>query len=304
MLPIKMKIDESFLDAEIRNGYSISNNMKKIWAVLLDLLNEFSRVCEKNNIQWFADAGTILGAARHKGFIPWDDDIDVMMTRENYNKLCEIAEFEFSQPYFFQTEYNDFGSIRGHAQLRNSLTTGILSSEKEMKLKINQGIFLDIFPVDNIPDDYKQRAKFIKKVEKARLRTYRIGSITSRYIKKGNSFRDKVKAMLHFFLKNNKKLEIKYYKKYEILEQKYLNIKTLEVAKLFIFPFKERRIWKSEWLDDVTYLDFEMIKIPVPIGYIDLLDKFYGNWHEFKIGTSTHGGVLFDAEKSYKEYIK
>jgi len=126
--------------------------MSELSAVLFDLLSEFIRVCDKYNIRWYADGGTILGAVRHKGMIPWDDDIDVMMIRSEYERFLKEAKDEFKHPYFLQTEQTDKGSIRGHAQLRNSLTTGILKSEQYLNCPFNQGLFIDIFPIDNIPD--------------------------------------------------------------------------------------------------------------------------------------------------------
>ena len=104
MVPLQLKIDETFFLPEERNGYMVSSEMKKVWAVELDLLNEFARVCDKYRLKWFAHAGTMLGAVRHHGFIPWDDDIDVVMPREDYERLCSIGSSEFSRPYFFQNE--------------------------------------------------------------------------------------------------------------------------------------------------------------------------------------------------------
>ena len=69
--------------------------MKKVWAVELDLLNEFARVCKEHDLKWFAHAGTLLGAIRHQGFIPWDDDIDVTMPRADYIQLCNVAPKAF-----------------------------------------------------------------------------------------------------------------------------------------------------------------------------------------------------------------
>ena len=134
-LPIKIHLPDGFLDEEIRNGYTISHEMKEIWAVELDLLVEFDRVCKENGLKYFASCGTKLGAVRHHGFIPWDDDVDVMMLRDEYDKLCKIAPQLFAYPYFFQTEETDKGSARGHAQLRNSKTTAILKSEASMGFK-------------------------------------------------------------------------------------------------------------------------------------------------------------------------
>ena len=153
MIDLKLDIPKEFLDEEERCGFHITKKQKEVWAVELDLLVELDRVCKKYNLKYCATGGTLLGAIRHKGFIPWDDDIDVMMLRDDYEKLCNIAPQEFKDPYFFQTEYSDPGSLRRHAQFRNSNTTGILSTEFPLRKPINQGIFLDIFPQDNVIDD-------------------------------------------------------------------------------------------------------------------------------------------------------
>ena len=107
MIELNINIPDSFLDEEERCGYIVSKQMKEVWAVELDLLAELLRVCKKHGIKVFASGGTMLGAIRHKGFIPWDDDIDMMMFRSDYDKLCAIAAEEFVEPYFFQTEYTD-----------------------------------------------------------------------------------------------------------------------------------------------------------------------------------------------------
>ena len=153
MTNLNLKFPEHFFEPEVRDGYEVSCEMKYIWAVELDLLNQLLTVCQKYNIKLYAAGGTMLGAVRHKGMIPWDDDIDMMMFRSDYDRLCEIASEEFKEPYFFQTNETDPGSYRGHAQLRNSKTTGILKHELDQKREINQGIFIDIFPLDNVPDD-------------------------------------------------------------------------------------------------------------------------------------------------------
>ena len=96
MLPIKIDLPERFLEEEVRDGYTISTEMKANWAVQMDLLAEFDRVCKEHNIEYFACGGTLLGAVRHGGYIPWDDDIDLMITRDNYNKLCACGPTAFT----------------------------------------------------------------------------------------------------------------------------------------------------------------------------------------------------------------
>ena len=160
MIDLNIQLPEHFLEGEVRCGYYIAPAMKKGWAVQMDLLMELDRVCRKYKIRYFVAEGTILGAVRHKGFIPWDDDIDCCMTHSEYKKLCKIGPKAFRHPYFFQTEYTDPGSLRGHAQLRHSLTTGMLKDEIPFKYKFSQGIFIDIFVLDHVTDN---KALFKKK---------------------------------------------------------------------------------------------------------------------------------------------
>lgn len=77
MIDLKIKLPENFLEEEMRCGYRVTSLIKKVWAVELDLYAELDRVCKKYNIKFCADGGTLLGAIRHKGFIPWDDDLDI-----------------------------------------------------------------------------------------------------------------------------------------------------------------------------------------------------------------------------------
>ena len=149
-LPIKIKLPEHFLEKEVRCGYEVSEKLKKIWAVELDLLNELLDVCKKHGINVQVFAGTLLGAVRHKGFIPWDDDVDVAMSREDFKKLCAVAPDEFKEPYFFQTALNDRKHFFGFGRLRNCLTTGVIRGHESPDY--NNGIYIDVFPLDGFPE--------------------------------------------------------------------------------------------------------------------------------------------------------
>ena len=302
MVKLNLQIPEAFYQEEMRDGYLVSSEMKKVWAVELDLLNEFSKVCAIYNLKWFADAGTILGAIRHKGMIPWDDDIDVMMLREDYDKFCKIASEAFNHPYFFQSPETEPTSIYGHAKIRNSETTAILSVDRDKKYKFNQGIFLDVFPIDNIPDDDNELKAYTDEIAGIR---YRQWQLMENFHFCKNPIRLIKRIIKHVVRKWNRTSDsILLYAEHEKLLHKYQNERTSRIAKLVMLPFKERRIWPKEFLKEQVFVPFEMLSIPVPVRYEELLNKFYGNWHEYSIGPSSHGGVLFDTEKSYKYYIK
>ncbi len=115
--------------------------------VMLEMLKVTDHICRKHSISYWLDAGTLLGAVRHKGFIPWDDDLDIGMPREDYNRFLEIAPKELPPDLFFQTRETD-KSIWKWIKIRDNYSTFIQKTEKNKKIKYHQGIFIDIFPFD------------------------------------------------------------------------------------------------------------------------------------------------------------
>ena len=139
--------NDNFLNEEVRDGYLVSKNMKKVWLIELDLLSQFIKLCNKYNLRYWVGFGTLLGAVRHKGFIPWDDDMDVWMPREDYDNLLKYGNSDLRDPYFLQTTLNDDDYYCSFARLRNSNTTGILVSHRN---RCNNGIYMDIYPLDGL----------------------------------------------------------------------------------------------------------------------------------------------------------
>ena len=307
MLPIKIDLPDGFLEEEVRCGYTVSREMKAVWAVELDLLAEFDRVCKKYGITYFASGGTMLGAVRHKGFIPWDDDIDLMMFRSEYDKLCEVATKEFEKPYFFQTEYTDHGSLRGHAQLRNSMTTGILKSELPWRYPFNQGIFMDIFPLDNVIPDQGLFEKQAKEALRFRKRYQRLAKLSVRYFDlPGNGPKAVLKRFAHSLCApwiERKDLCRNAYRQFEATCQRY-NHQDTEMISTLSFQFRNQQHFKyrSDYTE-IIEVPFEFTMIPIGKEFDHALKTRYGNYMEFEVGTSIHSGVVLDAEKPYTEYL-
>lgn len=305
MVNLELKFPDGFFDEEVKDGFTVTRERKEIWAVELDLLYKLQNVCRTYNLALYADGGTVLGAVRHKGFIPWDDDIDLSMPRKDYNKLCEIAPRVFDKPYFFQTEFTDPGSGRGHAQLRNSNTTGILNWEKNITLPYNLGMFIDIFPLDNIPDNDQQRIQFYKNLSKLTIaeRRYRerfFGFDLS------EGWRKDIK---HIFNKMMRPFVKSYNNEYasviEDEKQRYITVNSNQIANLvFVSGNYQRCIWDKDIFERYLEVPFEFLTVKIPAKYDEYLTHTYGDWRTPVRGANTHGSVLFDTNKPYTAYLK
>lgn len=124
--------------------------LKKVQPVLLEMLREIHRVCTENGIAYMLFRGTLLGAVRHQGFIPWDDDLDVAMLREDYEKFCRIAPEKLNPKYTFQTWHTDpaYAAPFGKLRKRNTLYV----EAKGTRLK-ESGFYVDVYPLDYAPED-------------------------------------------------------------------------------------------------------------------------------------------------------
>ena len=134
------------------------NSLRDIWDVEIDLLEKFKSICKKYDLNYCASSGTLLGAIRHNGFISWDDDIDLFMPWEDYKKLLEVAPKESRYPYFFQSFLTETEGEASASRLRRSDTNGFTRWEYEnVRPNYDKGIFIDIFPLFNVPDSVEER---------------------------------------------------------------------------------------------------------------------------------------------------
>lgn len=307
MLKLAINIPSSFYEEEIREGYLVSSEMKKVWAGQLDLLYVFSKICEKHELKWFVHAGTMLGAVRHHGFIPWDDDIDVVMPRADYEKLCKVALDELAYPYFYQNEGTDKYFARNFSRIRNSATTAILDSEKDFRFPFNQGIFIDVFPYDNIPEQPQLNAFSEELLELSDAWQWR-NMVHFYRPKRGSGLPKRIKYFLkhvyYRYLNPSAHDYLDLLKKHHKTVTRYDTEATEYVGEMIIPPLN-RHIWKKEWVEDLVYMPFEMMQVPVPSHYEDCLKASFGeNWRTPINQPTMHWGVFFDAEKPYTEYIR
>lgn len=286
-------LPESFFNEEFICDFLVTKERKKIWAIGLDLLLAFDRVCKANNLKYFLMHGTLLGAIRHNGFIPWDDDIDVAMLREDYDRLLEIASKEFSTPYFFQTPYTDNGYFFSFPKLRNENTTGIsVSFQFE---QFNQGLFLDIFPLDNCP------------MEDAQIRYNRINELNldnSNYMRKSSpDDSDKIR-----FAKHSGRNPLDVIKEIEYIQTMYKNNENclyVNNSACTVYAYK-KFIYKKELFKEAVNHKFECFEFPIPAGWKEILETNYGDYMRMppvEERGKWHDKVIMNADISYKKYV-
>ncbi len=270
-----------------------------LWDIQLELAIELRRVCEKYNIQYFMTGGTLLGAVRHKGFIPWDDDMDFAFTRKEYNKLKKVAKEEFKGKFVFQCPESEediyFG---GFARLINADTTYIITENLYKKSKC--GLWIDIIILDFVEDDCeKATMQFDKIRHHQRLLYAKVYEEQVNFLEVGKSLWDKYKLEANDMLKDEICEKINHYSTI-CKNTKYVTSFTYKNNKYA--PIK----YSKNCYDEVVYLDFMGNKFPAPKGYDELLKTQYGeNYMEIPDNANkvtTHGNVIFDIKNSIEYY--
>lgn len=142
--------------------------LRKAQLIMLEMLVEFDAICKKHNLQYWLDSGTLLGAVRHQGFIPWDDDIDLSMPVEDYNRFIEIAEDELSEDIFFQTKVIDKAFKFDYMKLRSNKASIVEFHEKDREIEYHQGVFVDIFPMLTVENTNENRKLYEDTFEEIR----------------------------------------------------------------------------------------------------------------------------------------
>lgn len=291
-----MKKTKLSLKEEKLSGFLVTRDRKKLWACELDLLEQLIDVCNKYNLKYFLVGGSMLGAVRHKGFIPWDDDIDVAMLREDYDKLLKIADKEFKEPYFLATSLNDKHFI-GHAQLKNLNTTAI--SEEEKYLDFKKCIFIDIFVFDKVSENEQERKKQKKQLKfyNMLLRGYYFAEVPTK------KFSSKVFRLGMRFYKKIVPFA-KLYRKYERIATKYNNTDSKLVSNSLFFTSYDGDLNNLSDLVELTDSKFEYLTVKIPKNYDKILSNLYGDYMKPVMGTQLHSIEIFDTEKSYEDYLK
>ena len=259
--------------------------------ILLSILKDFDAVCRKHNIQYMLFAGTALGAVRHRGFIPWDDDADVIMMRSDYERFFKCAAKDFdTEKYFVQQEFSPHWPMQ-FSKLRLN-NTACIEKYHPKDPEVHQGIYIDIFPCDNLSDN--------KTVRKLQFLASKIVIAKALYARGYETDSVAKKCFMQFC----RLLPLEPFRKFCVRSKDSGS----DMVHSFFAASKryEKSIFPREWFEKTMRVPFEDAEFPVSCQCSELLTKLYGDYERIpppeERRCKEHAAIL-DTECSYKEYL-
>lgn len=304
---IDSQIKKEYLLDEVRDGFYVPAEIKQAWAIELDVLGVVESICKKYGIKYFAEWGTLLGAVRHEGFIPWDDDLDIAMLRGDYERFLEVADEELPEGYcvFNYKNHDDFWHFMARIVNRNRI-----SYEKEELRKSHNFPYItgiDIFVLDNISND-QEKEKWRNTVAR-----YVIGvadeiaekEITELQVEE---YLKRIESLCHTMIDRKLKgipLRRRLYQEAEKLFMMFSQEDSEYVIQMMpdgLYTGDYYRL-KTEYYKNWAYSPFEQTMIPVPGGYDEVLRIQYQNYMQINQKTAGHDYPFFLAQKRKMEQL-
>jgi len=269
---------------------SLSQKLKK---TELDILVSFIRACEELDLRYYVLGGTLLGAVRHRGFIPWDDDIDVGMPRADYEIFLREGQKYLEAPYFLQTFRTDPQYTLNFAKIRNSSTTFMETSLRGRNL--NHGVYIDIFPLDFYPDDPGTERRLRRK------NWFLAGRLAADFFyAKKLPARSRMKHLL---------CKLRHPSVEKVLRMREDLFRSVEAGSRLVNhcgAWGDREIMPIQWFGEGCELEFEGLKVRAPKQWHSCLTQLYGDYMtppppEKRIGH--HYCDVIDLDRPYTNYM-
>ena len=297
-----MKFPKEFFLDEVREGFYVPAMMKRAWAAEIEILFEIDKICEKHELHYCIDYGTLLGAIRHRGFIPWDDDIDIMMMREDYEIFSKVANAELPEELSFcsimdNSNYELTSHVKHNKMLISSKALG-----KYHNYLYGAGV--DIFPYDRLSTDHEK--------EKNRIELFDALCILASL----PSIDEKNITVLEYETKKVEKLlgiKLQYSPNYrkELLQllkdcvQKFNQDgghKIASLPDLTLYKDMGKGVFEDSWFGADSFMNFEFLSLPAPKEYFAVIKNKYHDYGLMKKDGGAHNYPLY--KKMEAEYMK
>lgn len=274
-----IKIDDSYLEDEIRDGFYIPSMTKRTWAMELTVLDLIDSICSKHNITYFADWGTYLGAIRHKGFVPWDDDLDICMHRNELNKFLAVAKEELPEGYSVMSFHNNDYSWKFIYNIVPNDHMCFTPEYLKSHYSFPYIVAIDIFIIDNISDD--------DSIERSR----------NEQVRRLLNEADKISLSEQSEPDKLNKMRALYDEAEKLLQLENENDTKRVVQKVPWGVYHNRTYDKSDFINAVR-VPFEMTSVPVPLCFNKILSSKYGNFMNIVFGGGGHNYPYYIGQKN------
>jgi len=272
-----LQFEENYFEGEEREGFYVSPMMKRVWAGQLEVLRMVDEICSCHNIRYFADWGTLLGAIRHKGYVPWDDDLDICMLRPDYERFLSIVKQY--PPKYCQLLNADTQSAWNSefAKIVNSMD---LPLEKDIEERFHNCPYLvgvDIFPIDYLPNNEEEQNTHIdlfRAVYYLALDIREERKATEEHIQQLNMLQELCNVRFHGKTPIEQQLQILA----DRIAAMYMDMgqEAKECTLMYYRAGNEQFHFPSSCFAESIRVPFENISIPIPVGYEKILTVYYG----------------------------
>lgn len=301
-----LQFPQDFFEEEVRDGFYVPSAIKQAWGAQLEVLYEIDRICKKHNIPYFADWGTLLGAVRHGGFIPWDDDLDITMKREDYEYFMEVADTELPEGFatINYARHHDFWMFLGRV-----VNTRKACFEAEHLRKFHGFPYIagvDIFVLDYVSPDVKKEELRVKKARYVIAAADEIaeGKVTGKKVEETLQSIEKFCQVKLERTEDLYQLRVQLYRLAEKLFAEFPEKECEELTRMmpnglygggFRLP--------KEYYREAIELPFEHISIPVPIAYDEMLRRRYGDYMKLVRNMGGHDYPFFQIQKEHLQDV-
>lgn len=304
----RINFSDDYFRPEMRCGYPVDRTMKTVWAAQIEVLAYIAEICERHGLRFYAMFGTLLGAVRHKGYIPWDDDLDIGMLREDYMEFQEAAQRELPPEYQVLSPYTDPDGVTAITRVLNGSRIDLTRQRMEEYHGCPFVVGIDIFPLDYVPADAGARAEqyewlhLIQRVfQNAMAYSQReeLGldpKVAAECRRQMETGLERLEKQFQYSMDYTKSISWQLLTLYDLVGMMYREEESACVTSHQISLGANQMLWDKELFAESVPMGFENVFLPAPAGWDPILRITYGDYMQFPSRKANHGGYADQAQ--------